>query len=545
VVSQARTDPTGALHPPREEIVAGAGIAGRRRVRADACVIGSGAGGAVAAKELAEGGMRVALLEEGEWHGVDEMTARPRDMTRRLYRDAGQVTTLGRPPIVLPLGRAVGGTTLVNSGTCFRTPSRVLARWRDELGLEGLDPESLEPFFRRVERILNVRQVTPELAGPNAAVVRRGAEALGWSGGFIHRNAPGCVGSGVCAFGCPSGAKQHVGISYVPRAWAAGATTFTGARAERVELERGRARAVVARTRGGGELRVDCDMVVVACGAIHTPLFLRRQRLGAESGELGRNLAVHPATGVRAFLDEEVELWRGVPQSYYVDEFAAEGIMLEGAAGPPDYAAMTMPGRGPEHRARMERIRFLSTFGVMVSDSSRGRVGTALARPRIRYDLGAADAARFKRGIERLAELYWAAGAREVLVPVRGVPLLRDGDSGPLERATVRPADLELMAFHPLGTARMGADPARSVLDGDGRVHGTAGVYVADASAIPTSLGVNPQITIMALATRLAFHLLGAPAPREEPAPERVGAVHGDGADAPAAGATRGVRQAA
>jgi choline dehydrogenase-like flavoprotein len=519
----AYTDGTGTFHPAERRVVAGASIAGERRIRVDACVIGSGAGGAVAAKELAQGGMRVAVLEEGEWHDTDDFTARPREMTRLLYRDAGQVATLGTPPIVLPLGRGVGGTTVVNSGTCFRTPPHVLRGWREDLGLVDLTEEALEPFFRRVERILNVAQVPPELAGANAHVVRRGAEALGWSGDYLYRNVRGCIGSGVCAFGCPSGAKQHVGISYMPHAWEAGAITYTGARAERIEISGGAVRGVVARTRGGGALRVECDTVIVACGAIHTPVLLRRN--GIRSDRLGRNLAIHPATGVRALMDEEVELWRGVPQSYYVDEFAAEGLMFEGAAGPPDYIAMAMPGLGEVHRERMERYRRLSTFGVMVSDTSRGAVRELAGAPRVRYDLDAADTARFKRGLELLTELYWAAGAREVLVPVRGLPPLRDGDTSPLTRATVRARDLELMAFHPLGTAAMGADPATSVLDPDAGVHGVHGLHVADASAVPGALGVNPQITIMTLATRMAYRLLGAPAPADEPAPERLPAL--------------------
>jgi choline dehydrogenase-like flavoprotein len=519
---EAYTDGTGTFHPLERRIVAGTGIAGERVVQADACVIGAGAGGAVAAKELAEGGMSVAMLEEGEWHETDEFNARPRDMTVQLYRDAGQVATLGTPPIVLPLGRGVGGTTLVNSGTCFRTPAPVLELWRERFGLEALTEPALEPFFRRVERVLNVAQVPAELAGQNAAVVRRGAEALGWSGDFLFRNVRGCVGSGVCCFGCPAGAKQHVGITYVPRAWAAGATTYTGARAESIELDGGRAREVVARTRGGGRLRVRCDHVIVACGTIHTPLLLRRQGLGGESGELGRNLAIHPATAVRALFDEEIELWRGVPQSYYVDEFADEGLMFEGAAGPPDYMSMTLPGVGARHRELMEAIGRISQFGVMVSDTSRGRVHEAFGRAQVRYDLNAHDTATFKRGLERLTELYWAAGARAVLVPAAGVPILREGDSGPLQRARIRARDLELAAFHPLGTARAGADPGHAVLDGDLAVHGASGVYVADGSAVPTSLGVNPQITIMALATRLAFHLLDAPAPADEPPPERI-----------------------
>jgi choline dehydrogenase-like flavoprotein len=518
----AYSDGSGAFHPPERRLVAGAGITRRRALRVDACVIGSGAGGAVAAKELAEGGMSVAVLEEGEWWDTDAFDARPREMMLKLYRDAGQVVTVGTPPIVLPLGRAVGGTTVINSGTCFRTPAAVLGVWRRQYGLEEMSEEWLEPFFRRVERILNVAQVPASLAGPNAAVVRRGAEALGYSGDFIYRNARGCVGSGVCAFGCPTAGKQHVGITYMPRAWAAGATTYTGARAERVLLRGGRARGVLARTRGGGALEVACDVVVVACGAIHTPIFLRRQRLRDASGQLGRNLSVHPATGVRAYLDEEVELWRGVPQSYYIDQFAGEGLMFEGAAGPPDYVAMTTPGAGAVHAERMARARNLSHFGVMVSDSSRGRVRSVRGRPQVRYDLNERDTALFKRGLELMAGVYWAAGARQVVLPVRGLPPLHDGDSEPLRRARLRSRDLELMAFHPLGTARAHADPRRGVLDGHLRVHGVQGLYVADGSAVPSALGVNPQITIMTLATRLAFQLLGAPPPGGEPAPERL-----------------------
>jgi choline dehydrogenase-like flavoprotein len=522
----------GTFHPAERRIEDGRQIRGERILEVDACVIGSGAGGAPVAKELAEGGMRVAILEEGDWWDTDRFLARPREMMPALYRDAGQIVTVGKPPIVLPLGRAVGGTTLVNSGTCFRTPAPVLALWRREFGLEALTEEELDPYFRRVERELNVSQVPPDLAGRNAEVVRRGSQALGLSGDYIYRNVRGCVGSGVCAYGCPTGAKQHVGITYVPRAWAAGAVTYTNTRAERIEFHGDEVRAVHARTAGGARLNIRCQHAVVACGAIHTPMFLRRQRLGDESGQLGRNLSIHPATAVRALFDESIEMWDGVPQSYYVDAFADEGIMLEGIAGPPDHIAMSTPLTGAEHREAMLQVRHLSTFGVMVSDTSRGRVREVLRRPQIRYDLEEADVQRFKRGIEVLTDIYWAAGAREVMVPVKGVSTLRHGDSRALRGAKVGAADLSLMAFHPLGTARAGSDPRRSVVDGDLAVHGVRGLHVSDASAVPSSLGVNPQITIMALATRLAFHLLGAPPPVHEPRPERIAlprlhAVHG------------------
>jgi choline dehydrogenase-like flavoprotein len=470
-----------------------------RIVTADACVIGTGAGGAPVAALLAEAGWRVAILEEGEQHEPAAMTARPRDMMARLYRDGGQFATLGDPPIVLPLGRGIGGTTLVNSGTCFRTPRGVLDCWRRDHGLE-LD---LEAEFALVEEAIGVRQVPPELAGRNGTLVKEGADRLGLSAGYLQRNVRGCVGSGVCAFGCPTGAKQHAGQVWIPRAQRAGAHTFTGARAHRITIERGRVREVEATT-AGGTIRVRAETVIVAAGALLTPTLLRRNGLGAACGQLGRNLSIHPASAARALYDEVIDPWAGVPQSVYVDELAADGIMLEGIAGPPDQAAMATPRSGIEHRELMLAARRTGSFGVMVSDTARGTVRSIGRRLVVRYDLHPIDAERFRRGFELLARIFFAAGAREVIVPIDGVPTLRDGDVEPLRDARVRPRQISAMAFHPLGTARAGADPATSVVDPDLQVRGAPGVYVADGSVVPSSLGVNPQITIMALAARLA-----------------------------------------
>jgi choline dehydrogenase-like flavoprotein len=483
-----------------------------QRIEAEVCVIGAGAGGAVVAAELAEGGMSVVVLEEGHEHSPDTFNARPPQMLAQLYRDGGQTMTLGAPPIMLPLGSGLGGTTLVNSGTCFRTPPSVLDRWAREFGLE-VDEQSLRACFERVERALSVSEVTPELAGGNAAVARRGAERLGWSHGYLRRNARGCVGSGVCAFGCPTSAKQHTGITYVPRAKRAGARIVTGARVERVLVANGAIRSaassnrdalpaasgVQARMASGARMEVRAPIVIVAAGTIHTPLLLARSGLNGRSGQLGRNLSLHPAAAVFARMDEVVDMAKGVPQSFYVDEFADDGIIFEGVAGPPAYAAMSLPLTGARHAEAMADYQRLAQFGVMVSDSSRGSVHALAGRPLIRYDLVDADLRRFRAGLARLRELFEAAGAREVYLP------LPAGVSP--ERARLR--DLKLMAFHPLGTARADARAAHGVIDGELQVHGAHGVYVADGSAVPSSLGVNPQLTIMALATRLAFGLLG------------------------------------
>ena len=466
---------------------------------ADAVVVGTGAGGAAVAAELAAGGLDVVVLEEGVRHDHRTFTARPRDMTLRLYRDAGQLATIGTPPIVLPVGRAVGGTTLINSGTCFRTPARVLERWAREDGVAGLDAA----LFDYVEDVIGVAEVPAALAGRNALLVRDGAEALGLSGGFLRRNAPGCRGSGVCAFGCPTGAKQHAAASWLPRAEAAGARVVTGVKVRRVLMRHGRAAGVQARG-----LTVRAPIVVVACGALLTPGLLRRS--GVRSPALGRHLTIHPASAARARFDEPIDPWDGVPQSYFVDALAEEGIMLEGIAGPPDQAALATPGIGALHRERMLAARSTASFGVMVADSATGSVREVGGRLLVRYDLHRDDAERLRRGFAMLADIWWAAGAREIVVPLTGVPALRDDDSGPLRRARVRPRDVKAMAFHPLGTARAGADPARAVVDPDLQVHGVRGLHVADGSAVPSSPQVNPQVTIMAFAVRLGRALAGA-----------------------------------
>lgn len=485
-----------------------------RRIEADVCVVGAGAGGAVLAAELAEGGASVVLLEQGPHHSADELTARPPQMLAKLYRDGGQTLTLGNPPLVLPLGRGLGGTTLVNSGTCFRTPQHVLDRWRSEFGLQ-IDEGELDACFGRVEESLSIAEVTPELAGGNAAVARRGAERLGWSHGFLRRNAKGCVGSGVCAFGCPTSAKQHTGITYVPRAQAAGAQVLTGADARRVVTSSGgpagrRAASHVEASLNGEPIEVHAPRIVLAAGTIHTPGLLQRSGLGGGSGQLGMNLSLHPATAVFALMEETVNMGRGVPQSFYVDEFAQEGIMFEGIAGPPSYAAMSLPLKGEAHARAMASYPRLAQFGLMVSDSSRGRVRSlggsgrftpAALRdaPLISYSLDDADLQRFRDGLARLREMFLAAGAKEVYLPLpQGV-----------EPQSASRSDLRLMAFHPLGTARADARQSHGVVDSNLEVHGAEGVYVADGSVVPSSLGVNPQLTIMGLATRLAFHLLG------------------------------------
>jgi choline dehydrogenase-like flavoprotein len=480
-------------------------------VECDVVVVGTGAGGAVVGRELAEAGLAVVFVEQGRYFDRSEFSGRAFEMQQKLYRRGGSTFSIGNVGIPIPLGQTVGGSTTVNSGTCFRTPERVLAEWRDELGLDELAPERMGGYFERVEAVLGVEFARAELLGGNGRVIARGCDSLGFKRhGPLRRNAPECDGQGVCCFGCPTDAKRSTNVSYIPLALRAGAELFPGLRVSRIIVDGGRARGVVACSDDGRTLTVHARAVVVACGTIMTPLLLGAQQLGAASGQLGKNLSIHPAAGALAEFDEQILPWRGIPQGYSIEDLHDEGILFEGATVPLEMTMTMTPLIGPELVRLAESFDHVASFGFLVEDTSRGSVHGLRGQPVIRYWLSERDVSHIKRGLDVLAQIFFAAGARRVHFPVAGFDVLRADDLPAFRRARIRPWDLDLSAYHPLGTARMGRDPASSVVGPDHQLHDVGGLYVVDGSAVPTALGVNPQITIMALATRAAEKIAGA-----------------------------------
>lgn len=483
-----------------------------RAETADTVVVGSGAGGAVVACELAEAGRDVLLLEEGREFSRKDFNRRPVEMVPLLYRDAGLTSTIGLPVIPVPLGRTLGGTTTINSGTCLRTPDGVLEGWGREFGLPDVTPAAMEPYFARVEQVQNVQPVKEALLGQNARLFKRGADKLGWGGHPLHRNVSDeCRGCGVCCFGCPSDAKLAMNLTFIPRARAAGARVWTQARMTEVIIEGGRAVGVEARLPGGHALRVRAKTVILACGTFHTAAFLLQHKLANSSGLVGRGLTIHPATRIAALFDEVVDGWQGVPQGYGVDRFRDEGIMLEGIQGPPGLIAPILPFVGTPFQELVRDLRKVATFGGLIKDGPNGRVRSWRGKPLVTYFMSREDSAKAQKMMGLVAEAFLEAGAKRVLLPVMGFPEIRGRDDlERFRRTQVRRSRLEMMAFHPLGTCRMGTDRERSVVGPYGETHDVPGLWIADGSVVPTSLGVNPQITIMSLAMRTARAILAS-----------------------------------
>ncbi len=469
----------------------------------DVVIVGSGAGGAVSAAILAEAGLDVIVLEAGGAYDRESYPADPLAAIAALYRDGGLTIAEGRPAIPVPVARAVGGTTVVNSGTCFRAPDPVLAEWHERFGVAWAT--DLDAEFATAEELLRVTPVDPERMGRNGQLTMEGAAALGASGGPISRNAGSCVQCSSCPYGCPIDAKRGMHVTYLPRAIAAGARLRPNVNVRRILTERGRATGVTGDS-GRQPYAVRARVgVVVAGGALGTPELLLRSGLGGS--HVGRNLHIHPACWVGARYAEEVRGWDGVMQSYYVDEWEPQRLLLEATFTPLAFGGGWLPGTGQEHQRSMLDFGHIASIGVHLSDESSGRI--SLARDsslRATYKLTQEDADRLTFGIARAAEIHFAAGATEVYPNVPRVPKLRKTDLTAFESTRFKPSELRLEAFHPMGTARIAPEP-QGVCAPDGSVHGTEALYVTDASLFPTSVGVNPMMTIIAFATRIATEL--------------------------------------
>ena len=479
---------------------------------ADVIVVGTGAGGAAAGAELAEAGFDVILVEEGSYHPTSSFSPYAAESVPRLYRDASSTVIFGRPQIPYVEGRCVGGSTVLNGGMTWRTPEPVLEEWETMTRAPELGAKQMERFFARVEARVHAGPQNDVSVGDDNRIMAEGARKLGWRYEVNRRNQESCVGANSCIFGCPTGAKQSTLVSYMPGAMAAGARCLTELRVDRLLIEEGRCVGVVGKAidprtrRSTGEVTLRARAVIVAAGAVQTPYLLLKHGLGRPSRQLGKNFLCHPHAKVLAVYPYEVRGWQGVSQWAQVREFRDDGIVLAENMIPPSPLAAHIPYVGGEAWELMKRYNQMVVSGVLVEDSttgsvSRGMFGVAVAR----YDVTALDHRRFIRGVKLLSELHFSMGAEFVMLPFAHIDRASSMDEvRKIDEITAPIETLDLFTVHLMGTARMGSRKDESVVSLDGEVWDLPGCFVADASLFPTAIGVNPQITIMALASHVA-----------------------------------------
>ncbi len=483
---------------------------------ADVCVIGSGAGGAVVAKELAEAGLSVIILEAGEHHDSNTFGTYEPEMLRRLFWDSGLRCTRDGA-ILISQGIGVGGSTVHNLCYAVRPPQAVLYRW-------GV-PE-IWSHFDQVEQTLGVTQMQETDVNQLNAVIRRGCEVMRWRGGLQKHNRGVCPTCGArCLFGCPTSksiqteptrtGKQSMAVTYIPLALTAGARLYSNCIAEKIHVKRKQAVGVSARL-PSGTLHVESKVVVLAAGAINSPQLWLKSRLPNANRRVGKNLHLHPAAFVGGIFNETINGHLGIPQSYYIDEFLDlrrspdSGYLLMPAFGSEMIVASSLPGFGRGHRELMERYRHIAALLVLLHDRTTGRVSiNHKGTPNISYRLRRSDKKVMVEGAMNAARLLLAAGATEIIMPyTQHLPIKTETDLEVIRQRGIVPHDIMLASSHPQGTLQMGEDRHKSVVKLSGESHAVKGLFVSDASLFPTSIGVPPTLTIAALGRHVAGQII-------------------------------------
>lgn len=484
----------------------------------DVCVIGTGCGGAVVAKELAAAGRSVLMLERGGFYLMDrgDFDQREDDMMAKIDGGRGLDTT-DNGQIALTYGNNVGGASVHYWADTWRTPKDRLEKWAREHGVEGHSYEELLPFFERIERDLNVHPAEDARLNEMNRLFDAGAHKAGYPVERVMQARKNCVGSGYCAQGCAYDAKQSQLVTHIPAALAAGARIFADCQADRVVVENGRAVGVAGRfidrrtnQPSGHTLRVRSRIVVVSAGGFNSAPLLLRSKIPDPSGQLGKNLQLNPCVQTFALFDRDVVMWRNIPAGVGVMDFRLArfdggryvegGYLLHPNQLQPATLSALLPGFGRSHRALMAQAHRIGSCIAWLDDDGSGSVSLDDdGNPVWHYEVKGLDERMARDAMRKQATVLLHAGAREViLADPKGTRISDLKELSKIDTVDVGPGSMLFPAPHPAGMCRMGKDPARSVVSSTGEVHAVKNLYVCDPSAFPTAVSVDPSETIMA-----------------------------------------------
>ncbi|MGI8632826.1 MAG: GMC family oxidoreductase N-terminal domain-containing protein [Solirubrobacterales bacterium] len=495
-------------------------------IEADVCVVGSGCGGGVIAGELAAAGRKVCVLETGGYLERPDFNQLELWAYKNMYLAGGPFrTTEGQ--VTIQAGSTLGGGSVINWMNCLRTPAHVRKAWASDHGLEGLDGDPYDEHLDAIWERLQVNDGCSDLNGPHQRL-QEGCDALGYDFRLITRNEdPDTYDpklAGYTGYGDQSGAKQSTSRTYLHAAQEHDAQLVADCHAQRILVEDGRAAGVhgILLEDGVpvGEVTVQAPQVVVAAGSVASPALLLRSEIGGPAA--GNYLRLHPATAIFGLYDDDQQAWWGAPQAALSHEFAdlgdGYGFLVEcphtttGITG----SAVTWDS-GADHKQMMSRFSHMASFISVCHDRGHGKVSIdAEGNPAPAYGFtDDQDRAVFRRSLTELAKLHRAAGAKQIVSLGRTIPRFNDGEDfdaflSSLESADLAPFEHGVFSAHQMGSCRMGNDPETSVANPWGELHDTPGVWIGDASAFPTASGVNPMITVMALARRTAHAMADA-----------------------------------
>jgi len=483
---------------------------------ADYVVVGSGAGGATAAVTLARAGAKVIIVEAGAWRDPSDYAVSVYGAMRDMLDAWGSNFTRGRAYWPIVQGTLVGGTTVVNSAIAVRTPADIFEQWEREHGIGGKGmAEAVWRYQDDIERELCVEEAPPNSRGRSNLLAKKAADKLGFDNHYMRRYIKDCRGDGQCLQGCREDRKQSLNRNYVPEVLERGGDVLSCAPVERVLLEGNRAVGVSGRflhpqtkERGADFVVRAKKAVLMAASVTKTPLLLMAS--GIKSRALGKFFRAHPGTPCFGLYDEPIDMNKGATQGWASTAYREKpGFKLETLSLPLDMLSGRLSGSGEQLMERLEKFRHIAMWVHACRADAVGEIKRTLTgKPAVNYTLDRHDMLKFREAMYLIAKMHVAAGARAVIPATFGMPYqLEPNQIDQLKDAPLDPRAYVAILSHLFGGCVMGKDPATSVCDGRGRVHGYEGLVIADASAIPTNLGVNPQHTIMALARLFAEQL--------------------------------------